>query len=184
MPQPTITRACPRVAYTCRGIYAGIRPCTTCSGLGRGFLRSGVTWRSVQRLHGVIRFQRLIPRPRQALIRPASLLRATIKATSSEATQGLKARQALPSLRSLRFASHLEKRGIVRRRSAALRSPTVPTPERRFGARLSRRWPTAQQSRFVLIDSRPRRIFMHCQPWPNVRFCRRQGLSAVLRAEP
>ena len=53
MPQPTITRACPRVAYTCRGIYAGIRPCTTCSGLGRGFLRSAVTWRSVQRLHRV-----------------------------------------------------------------------------------------------------------------------------------
>jgi hypothetical protein len=34
-----------------------------------------------------------------------------------------------------------------------------------IGARLSERWPTAQQSQFGPIDSRPSRTFMHRQTW-------------------
>ena len=46
----------------------------------------------------------------------------------------------------------------------------------RLGALLSGRWPTAQQSRFGPLDSRPRCIFMHHQTWgecpQSPRFCR------------
>jgi len=59
--------------------------------------------------------------------------------------------------------------------------------DRRVGARLSGRRPTAQQSRFGPIDSRPRCIFMHHQTWgecPLLPHCvlPASGMSCAVRA--
>ena len=61
-------------------------------------------------------------------------------------------------------------------------------PYRRVGARLSGHWPTAQQPRFVLIESRPCRIFMHYQPWADCPllplWCRAEVSAGEIFGEP